>query len=326
MHVVYYGLGGGHGHAVRGLAILGRWRERRPADRITLLAPERLSPWAVQEAIPCLCPPAGDVTRESLERWLAGCFARDPPDLLLVDVFPRGVLAELPGVMPAGVVAWLVSRWCRPRYYLEPSVRAFLEKRYRGIVWGEDPPPGLEGLTIEQQRVEPILISRPRQCLSRDEAREAFGVDGADVLVLILGSGDAERQKSLEGLLRGIRIRLQTASPGKIIYEILSTERGHSVFPAMRYLRAADLVVCAGGYHAFHETRCLGVAAVHVPQQRTYDDQFRRVAGAAMARSPEELERTMARLLASAARPRARYVDDGPSQVVGLLQAAAGDR
>ena len=69
------------------------------------------------------------------------------------------------------------------------------------------------------------------------------------------------------------------------------------VFPAARVLAAADVVVTAGGYHAFHETRAAGVPTIFIPQRRRYDDQWQRVAGARVATDPRELEAHVRRLL-----------------------------
>ena len=79
MKVLYYGRGGGHGHFLRGLAILGR------LGTGTILGPSEMSElaraWGVSQ-LPGVDAPG-----------------IEPPDLLLVDVFPRGVQGELLGLL-----------------------------------------------------------------------------------------------------------------------------------------------------------------------------------------------------------------------------------
>ncbi len=92
-----------------------------------------------------------------------------------------------------------------------------------------------------------------------------------------------------------------------------------SLFPLARWLSAADVIVAAGGYHAFHEVRASGVPAVFLPQSRRYDDQEARVRGECVARTPEELE---ARVREALVRPRmlARDASLGAVLVARLLQ------
>jgi hypothetical protein len=78
------------------------------------------------------------------------------------------------------------------------------------------------------------------------------------------------------------------------------------VFPAAPYLPAADVVVAAGGYHAYHEVRAAGVPAVFVPQWRRYDDQAERVRDGLVAKDPPTLERAVASLLRGEDVPGAR--------------------
>ena len=136
-------------------------------------------------------------------------------------------------------------------------------------------------------------------------------------LLLALGSGDRQHQADLLRLLDAICARLRARAGCKIDLIFLSTllkpedlpsvstrTRIEERFPAMRYLRAADLVVAAGGYHAVHEARQLGLPAIFVPQRRKYDDQFWRVRDAPRAAGPVELEEAVAEALAGGGQPR----------------------
>jgi hypothetical protein len=323
VRILYYALGGGHGHVLRGLAVLSRLGAGpagrgaavpgargvgAPAAGATLLGPARLAHWAAALGVPYLtppepCPPA----------WFS---ALSPPDLLLVDVFPRGVVGELTPLL-GRAPAWLVSRWVEPAYYLDPGVRAAIESCYERLVWTEAPPAPLRALDVPQVEVGPVLV-HPGP-LSRDEARRALDVPQGRRLLLGLGSGDAERQAALCRLLGKVAARLGVA------LRFVSAELPPSppvvpVFPAARVLPAADVVVAAGGYHAFHETRLAGVPTVFVPQRRRHDDQWHRVRGAAVAADPLELECLVRAALVAPGASGARGAEPMSSALARLVE------
>ena len=280
MRLLYYALGGGHGHVLRGLALLSRLGDG------TLVGPARLAGWAKSLGVDYLAPP------EPYEgTWIATLPA---PELLLVDVFPRGVVAELPPLL-AQSPAWLVSRWVSPAYYLHPPVRAAIERAYEYLVWTEAPPAPLHALDVPRIDVAPVLLRPPM--MTRADAREALGVPTEQRLLLGLGSGDVEHQARLCRLLGKVCARLGLALRF-VSAELPARPPVTRVFPAARVLAAADVVVTAGGYHAFHETRMAGVPVVFIPQRRRYDDQRHRVAGAPVATDPYALEAEVRRLLA----------------------------
>ncbi len=258
----YYALGGGHGHALRGLAML------QELGSGTLIAPDRLSAWS-----------------ESLGITRVAAPPLETPELLIVDTFPRGVTAELVpwlGRCPA----WLVSRWVRPDYYLKTEVREIIEARYERLIWCEAPPAPLRDLSVPQWNVSPLLLQT--SFLPRRAARERLGVPTASRLILALGSGPTERQQSLCRLLLKIASRLGCEL--RFLSDELAPEPPvFRMFPAAPALRAGDAIVSAAGYHAFHEISASGVPAVYVPQTRLYDDQRLRASGRPTASSPWEL-------------------------------------
>ena len=73
-----------------------------------LVVPERLRSWAEADA-PVACPPSSDP--ELLKNWMALQVSRFEPTLVVVDVFPRGVLKDLPP--PRGEARLLVTRCVR---------------------------------------------------------------------------------------------------------------------------------------------------------------------------------------------------------------------
>jgi hypothetical protein len=334
MRILYYALGGGHGHVMRGLALLRRARQILPDHHATLIAPRRLREWARREEVTLRAPPDERPSADQLTRWVEQIVDESVPDLLLVDQFPRGILGELQSALAhTSMPAWLISRWVRPRYFLQAAVRQVIERRYSGMIWCEAPPDALRKLELPQYDVGPIVIRTAAQCLDRSAARAALRLEGEHQVLIALGSGSVARQRDFCRLLRRMCARVSARSGRQLTLYFVSAELPSHVsthltvgalFPAMRYLRAADLVVTACGYHACHETRSLGLPAVFVPQRRLYDDQFARAAahGSPIASSPQELERLVGRILdRSAATPPdpPLHEADGASAVVRLV-------
>lgn len=283
---------------LRGVALLTRLGEG------TLLGPARLAPWAEKLGV-AYAPPPEPLEKRSLAAFLGSLGA---PDLLLVDVFPRGLLGELEGLRGRAGAPWLVTRRVRPAFYLHPPVRAALES-FERVIWTEDPPSGLEGLGAvsspgaadkegQTTRLPPLLLAPAP--LTRAEARARLGIQDRESLVLALGTGPRETQARLHRLLVELTSRLRA----RLVFVSDELEVGTRdacsvvrAFPAAPLLPAADVVVSAGGYHAFHEVRAAGVPAVFVPQWRRYDDQAARVRGCLVADDPPSLERAFRAVL-----------------------------
>ena len=305
--VVYHALGGGHGHVMRGLAVLSR------LGGGTLVGPARLRSWASALGVAYESPAAG---REI--EWVR---SQPIPDLLIADVFPRGVVGELAPWL-GRVPTWVVTRRVAPGYYLGESVRAALEACVERVLWCEEPPAPMAALDVTQMRV-PSALLRPRP-LPRDEARRRLGARGDRPLILGLGSGEAERQARLCRLLQKIVPRIQ----GLLVFvsaELAPAPPVVSLFPAAAWLEAADVVVTAAGYHAFHETAAAGVPTVFVPQRRRYDDQWWRARDAAVAADPPALEAAIARLLREGGR-RPGCVEDGARAVADAIERRVQSR
>ncbi len=151
--LLYYASGGGHGHVLRGLALLSRLGSG------LLVGPARLEPWATALGVRYASPPdEGEVDPDRLRRlreaWL-GTLPR--PDLLVVDVFPRGIVGELAGLVRE-VPRWLVTRWVPTAYYLHPPVREALE-RFEFVLWTEPPPPALASASTLPSVPRPTIAS-----------------------------------------------------------------------------------------------------------------------------------------------------------------------
>jgi hypothetical protein len=285
--ILYYAAGGGHGHALRGMALLER------LGTGVLAAPARLAGWAAARGVSFL-PLRDDRLREDAA-------ALPPPELLLVDVFPRGPIAELPPLLERAGEAWLVSRRVPPGYYLDPPVREAIEARYKLLAWTEEPP--VSGLRVRQVRTGPVLLRT--EPLPRTEGRRRL---------LALGAGPREGQKLLHRLLEKIAARLDLEL--RFVSDLLPVE---PAFPAASLLSTADVVVSAAGYHSFHEIEASGVPAVYLPQDRSHDDQDARAAGRLTARTPEELEARVVEALARGRGPGVSF-PDGAARLARLVQ------
>jgi UDP:flavonoid glycosyltransferase YjiC (YdhE family) len=299
--IVYHALGGGHGHVVRGLAVLRR------LGGGTVIGPARLAGWGAALRVRYVSP-AGDDGAV----WVA---AQSPPDLLLADVFPRGVVGEL---MPwlGRAPAWLVARRVSPAYYLRADVRAVIESCFERVLWAEEPPEALRVLAVTQVRVPPVLLAPP--VLPRAEARRRLGVDDDRALLLGLGSGEPAQQARMARLLARIAVRCG-ATLRFVSAELPAAPGVVRLFPAAAWLEAADAVVTAAGYHAFHETAAAGVPTVFVPQRRRVDDQWWRARDTLVAPDPPALAAAVRRLLREGRRER-RRLEDGAAAVAALVQ------
>jgi hypothetical protein len=154
------------------------------------------------------------------------------PDVLVVDVFPRGVLGELtPDLAPRRI---LLTRWVRPEFYQADGIAQAVQA-YDRVLWTERPHPSIACGDV----IPPVRWVRPTDLLSRADAREALGVSG--------------------------HFTMDLRSPG--------------VFPAGAYLRAADMVLSAGGYQSYYEVMQAGVPVRWHPEERRTDDQHLRVSG-----------------------------------------------
>ena len=225
------------------------------------------------------------------------------------------MLGELPPLLERAP-AWLVARRTRPELYLHPPVRKAIETCYERLLWCEEPPPELLDLQLPQQRVGPILLGP--EPLSRAAARAELDLEPGTRVLLGLGSGPPPGQARLCRLLARLAGRLGA----KLLFVSSELPPGGPVrplFPAGRFLRAADAVVCAAGYHAAHETLRAAVPTLLVPQGRPHDDQAWRARGRSVARRPEELLDWLLGLR-EADRPEPVRFPDGAAEVAALVE------
>jgi hypothetical protein len=322
-----YALGGGHGHGVRGLAVLHALRTRCPAASLDahLIASERLRPWVVSESVGLHVPPPRARSRELLGWWVRDLLDGLQPDLILVDVFPRGVLAELPEL---AAPAWLMSRHVPRSFYLAPEVRAAIESRFRELLWCEQPPVWALQLDVDQREVAPVLIRSPAACSSREAARSALGIAPERKAVIVLATGEATRQLELVRLMARMRLMLRAHLGEAPEVVVLSADlepfaaagvRVTAHIPAMEVLRSADVVVSAGGYQSVWEARALQIPVVCLPQSRPLDDQLRRSQTGAVATSPGALLEALVAGLTGCLGVSPAVSGDGAAEIAELV-------
>ena len=255
--VLFYALGGGWGHITRCLNVLRSLSGQLDIEPL-ILCPTR-----------CLAKVVGEFQAKGTEKrdpralgqWVLSCFESFQPELLLVDTFPRGILAELPKDLNLSKV--LISRWTRPDFCLQKSVLESLES-YDEVLWVEDKP------HLELPGIEVGIVTDPRPLLSRSVARAQLSASDKP-LVTVLGSGPLEQQKQLE---------LEVATLGRSENwdtRFLSHEL-QSAYPNLgRFFKGVDLIVAAAGYNSYYEISRAGVPALFIPQARKFDDQLLRV-------------------------------------------------
>jgi hypothetical protein len=153
--LLFYACGGGFGHGVRALG-LARACQTLGAS-VLVLAPGRMEPFASWAGVPHHAPPAEPPAPSALRDWVLGEARAFGPDGVVLDVFPRGVLGELTGVVEGmAPMRTLVTRHVHPRFYELPGMNDAL--RVFDLVLATEPPapalrdhPGL-------QRVPPITL------------------------------------------------------------------------------------------------------------------------------------------------------------------------
>jgi hypothetical protein len=152
-------------------------------------------------------------------------------------------------------------------------------------------------------------------------------------ILMLLGAGSEDEQRDSLRLLVKVCARLREPGGPALRLVALSAHlpptRGPDlvvldVFPAMRVLRAATLLVASGGYASWHEAQALKLPAVFLPRARPWDDQARRVASTRPPESPEALEAEISRRLRTPVSLRATAPGDGADTLaVSLVEARA---
>ncbi len=291
--VVYHAFGGGMGHATRAAAILRQLR-RLGYESLLALTNARLPLPFEREGIPFLhfTDNAPDVLRVQVPQAIVAL----APQVLVVDVFPHGIVGELTDV--------LASLSCRKvlvyRHVQEPFAAQAREamSHFDCALLAEEPPTPLPCPAVP---CCPLLLRNADELLPRAAAKTRLGVAEDETVVLGVSSESEEWTEDFFALLDKIWRRLKPQA--QLRFAALPSPpaplpqggRGEFVshYPLIELFNGVDVVVGASGYHLFHEAQACGVEAIFLPQPRRYDDQFWRARNARVARGPEELERLL---------------------------------
>ncbi len=276
--ILYYACGGGLGHVTRAAAIL---RHLHPAITILVLT-------SVAEPYPLIhedLPFRYVAPDEYFSSTVIDIVSNSHPQVLLMDVFPLGLRAELTEIIPKLMCKKVfIYRHVRADY--RPIITSALPY-FDQVILAEtaDPP-----LLVENIACQPILLREVHELLSRESARQILGVTSNVPVVLGVSSTDNKWTETFFPILRkalsftGISTHLSLAAPG------YTGEEAVNHYPLLELLPGVDVVVGAGGYNLYHEVHSCGVPAIFLPQPRTIDDQQWRTHDTTTAYSPEELE------------------------------------
>lgn len=284
--VLCYALGGGLGHLRRIDRFL---RQHLPSHHAIILTTSGLAA-AIESTSPhpyVRVPATLESDRAALRDWLAGRIADADADLILVDVFPCGLLGELLDFpWPADVPRWHLARLLRWDRYCD-DVRSVT-----GADLATTAPSDLP--TYDRCLVLEALHEPHQEFLSRiskkQDALDLFTEDSgraADAAArsdswLVVHSGPVDEVhelvnyaidvQRLEGVIAPIRVA--TLAPLEVLPErcVLIAEP----FPASAHLATAARIVTAAGFNLIHETRAFRDRQLILPLPRRYDDQFER--------------------------------------------------
>lgn len=314
---LYYALGGGTGHLMRGLALARRAARRGIRTRILSNSPRTAT---LAELLQIQMPEdtgsieivsfPSDADRRAITRYVAAEFCERPaPHWLLVDTFPRGLAGELLEWLPA--IEWrkaLVHRDIEPAY-VDWADLATTQQLY-DIVFAPGERGPLADLAADRLVfTAPWLICGADELLPPPLARAALmarragvvGLSGtldAGPLIVVSGSGRpaealtaATLAAKWASLFASAIVRFVSLDPRAVAG---SGQAGTSCWPLMRYLQGVDLVVGAGGYHTVYETRAVGTPLIAIGQPRQYDRQQLRLRSDERVESWSEAEARLA--------------------------------
>lgn len=195
-----YALGGGLGHASRGLALGRRLVDRQPRMQVRLLVNTPFAaaiegefaryPWLTPRILPPTATAAEALAavEGELSAWL--------PETLVVDSFPLGIAGELRALLPRLrlVHKVLVARALAPAPELA-AWRDFARAWYDEILLAGEWTP-FDDLP-QAQAAGALILCRPEELLPSREAALALGLSAAERCVLLVGSGNQHECRAL---------------------------------------------------------------------------------------------------------------------------------
>lgn len=189
----------------------------------------------------------------------ASRIAREAPDVLVVDTFPRGLVGELANLLPTlTAVKVLIHRDLRPEYVSWAGLRLFVAGNYDCVFC-----PGERGPLADLRQARstaPWIVRPPVEIKSRVEVVVCAGGNAAEarwfgeVAALLAGGVD----------VRCLAPDLPPACPRDLWIRY---------WPSIDWMANARAVVGGAGYNTVNECLAVGVPLIAKPWPRTYDRQ-----------------------------------------------------
>jgi len=271
--VLYYALGGGLGHLVRG----GRFLQQQglAADALILSASAHANDARLSSGVAVRQVPAGlqhDVP--ALRDWLAQCIDAFAPTCICVDSFPAGLLGEL-GHFPTlqGMQLWHVARLLRWPAYAPLLAGA---PRY-ALAWRIEPLHAEQDawLMTQADEVRDLRLLVPAAAIVSNPAGQAYWLvahsgPGAEVQELIAYARELRAVEAADGVI----VVASLDPPGNLPTDCIAVDP--MTLPTL-YAGAAR-IVCAAGFNIVAETEVWHHKRHLLPFPRRFDDQFARAA------------------------------------------------
>jgi hypothetical protein len=250
LKLLIYALGYGWGHLTRAVALASAVGQKA---HVRILAN---SPYLsiVHAAMPELSIDEIS-TRDHAAAWIA----REDPDLLVVDTFPRGLGGELAALLPhLRATKVLIHRDVNPEFVQWANLAQFTGEHYSLILCpGESGPLANSSLA---RRTMPWLVRAPIAVQP-----------GADAVITTAGNatelpwyGEAARLLARDVNLRCLAPQLPPGCPRDVWIR-------H--WPSIDWIAAAQVAVGGAGYNTVNECIALSVPLVARPWPRKYDRQ-----------------------------------------------------
>ncbi|WP_223641057.1 glycosyltransferase [Corallococcus sp. EGB] len=323
-HWRLYALGGGLGHLTRA-AGLARAAVAR-GHRVELLTNSPFAPGLPLEsflgsgATVHRLDAHGDkaATVAAVAAWLA----QAPPDVLVVDTFPRGLAGELVALLPAvRAPRVLVHRDLNPVYVERFHVARAVDAFDLLVVPGEDAPFAHHPRAV---RTAPWLLLDADALLPREEARRRLGLEAEDARPLVAVMGCGRPEEVAEAGATADRLRAAFEGRAAVRWLVpMARDSGQAVWPALELMRGVDVLVGAGGYNTVQETRATGTPLVAWARPRLYDRQALRLTAAERVEDAGTLEAKVASLLQAGPRERPSAWGNGVHAAVEAIERVA---
>ncbi len=247
MKILYYGVGGGTGHLVRGISILRKFKQ---FERI-LITSSTFSNWGEKEGIKILKIPSKNVDFNVVSSKIRNFIKKNKSSLLFVDTFPTGCFGELGDI----------------------DLRKAFIKRTECNYEGYD-------YVFDLNKMSPVLIRNWNELKDRNELRARYGISPQEKVIFFYHNTSREEVEKWVFKVYEVSKELGLKfyfSSGFQIDDRKINELNLSHFPAIEILPMADIVVTGAGYNSYMEVSTLFNSAIFIPFFRKIDNQAERI-------------------------------------------------